>query len=51
MEPLPDMPTVRIDVTWLSFEEALAPLIEEIAKKLEDETPRMMRYQCALWVL
>lgn len=50
-ELFPDMPTRRADLTWLSFEESLAPLIEEIADKLEDETPRMIRYQCALWVL
>lgn len=51
VELFPDMPTAQADLTLLLFEEALAPLVEDIARKLEEETPRMIRYQCALWVL
>lgn len=50
-ELFPDMPTIQTDVTLALLTDELSPLIEEIAEKLEEETPRMIRYQCALWVL
>ena len=50
-ELFPDTPTRPQDLTWVLFEADLMPLIEDITHKLENETQRMLKYQCALWVL
>jgi hypothetical protein len=42
------MPTVQTDVTLALLTDEQSPLIEDIAEQL---TPRVLRYQCALWVL
>lgn len=50
-ELFPDMPTRQTNMVLELLTDELSPLVEDIAKKLEGEVPRMLKYQCALWVL
>jgi len=50
-ELFPDIPTRQTNMVLELLTDELSPLIEEVTRKLEDETPRMLKYQCALWVL
>jgi hypothetical protein len=50
-ELFPDIPTRPSELVLELLTDELSPLIEDIAEKLKTETPRAIRYQCALWVL
>jgi hypothetical protein len=34
-EPFPDLPTLPIDMTWIAFEEYLAPFADEAIRYVE----------------
>jgi hypothetical protein len=49
---LPEVVTEVTDVSWLAFQESLAPVTEEIVLRIEEEiTPLTLRKQLALWLV
>jgi hypothetical protein len=43
VELFPDLPTLPVDMTWFSFEEALAPYAEEAVRAIERRRPGAVR--------